>query len=421
MTRMLEHFQTLLEAAIQEPDRRLSQLALPGLQSPPYQRQTPAKWAACPRSDRETTPYVAPRSEVERRLAAIWAKMLGVDQIGVHDDFFDLGGDSLLAVRVMTRVCDALGVDLPAATLFLRPTIARLAVAVEAARPGRSETEPIAMPLVEELTASHMTPSRAQGQSLVPLRTDGTAPPLFCIHGLGGHIATLLPLAHGLAPGRPVYGLQGQGLDAGQTPHDRIEDMAACYLREIRGVQSRGPYWLAGWSMGGVIALEAARQLTAAGEEVPLLAMFDTYLSLPEFERLDLSEQSVIGRIAEQLDLSAAELGKLPLQEQWERIAEQASRAGGLDAAAIWRLAAVCKAHLVACSQYQGKRYEGTAVLFLAEADRSRPERRWKSFCPRLRVEAVPGNHYSMLRKPQVDALAERLGRYLAETTDGKK
>jgi thioesterase domain-containing protein len=84
-------------------------------------------------------------------------------------------------------------------------------------------------------------------------------------------------------------------------------------------------------------------------------------------------------------------------------------------------LAAVCKAHLLACSRYRGKRYEGAAVLFLAEAGRSRPERRWKSFCPRLRVESVPGDHYSMLRKPNVNLLAERLERYLAETTDGKK
>ena len=97
-------------------------------------------------------------------------------------------------------------------------------------------------------------------------------------------------MARGLAQGRPVYGLQGQGLDPGQQPHDRIEDMADAYLREIRGVQPHGPYLLGGWSMGGLIALEAARQLAAGGEEVSLLAMFDTYLSMPEFKKLDLND-----------------------------------------------------------------------------------------------------------------------------------
>ena len=173
--------------------------------------------------------------------------------------------------------------------------------------------------------------------------------------------------------------------------------------------------------MGGLIALEAARQLTAAGEEVSLVAMFDTYLSLPEFERLDLSEQSVIGWVAPQLNLSAADLRKLPLEEQWERIAEQASLAEGIDAAAIRRLAAVCKAHLLACSRYQAEPYQGAAVLFSAEVGRRRLERRWKSLCPRLRVESVPGNHYSMLRKPHVDVLAERLERHLAAAADGNK
>ena len=149
--------------------------------------------------------------------------------------------------------------------------------------------------------------------------------------------------------------------------------------------------------------------------------MFDTYLSVPEFERLDLSEQSVIGWIASQLNLSAGDLGKMPLEAQWECIAEQANRREGIEVAAIRRLAAVCKAHLVACSQYQPQAYPGPAVLFTAEVGRSRLERRWKSLCPRLRLEAVPGNHYSMLRKPHVDVLAERLGRYLAEAVNGEK
>ena len=415
IARMADELRALVEAAVGNPELRLSQLPQHGRDASATQPERDASATHKPRRSR------APRSRLEKQLAAIWTELLQVERVGANDDFFALGGRSLVAVRMMARAREATGVDVPLAALFAGPTIAELAARIEAARRGETDGEPAMMPLVEELASSLMAPSTAQGQSLAPLRTGGTAPPLFCIHGLGGHIATFLPLARGLAQGRPVYGLQGQGIDPGQTPHDRIEDMAAFYLREMRGVQARGPYLLAGWSMGGLIALEAARQLTAAGDEVSLVAMFDTYLSMPEFERLDLSEQSVIGWVAPQLNLSADDLRKLPLEEQWERIAQQAKLSEGIDAAAIRRLAAVCKAHLVACSQYQAEPYQGSAVLFSADVGRRRLERRWKSLCPRLRVESVPGNHYSMLRKPNVDVLVERLGRYLAETTGGEK
>ena len=136
-------------------------------------------------------------------------------------------------------------------------------------------------------------PPAAGEPSLVPLRTDGSATPLFCFHGMGGHVAGFLPLAERLAESRPVYGLQGEaGPD--QQPHDRIEAMADFYLREIRQTQPRGPYLFAGWSMGGLIALEAAASLQAAGEEVALVAMLDTYLSDEEFSAQDLSDGSVI-------------------------------------------------------------------------------------------------------------------------------
>ncbi len=282
-------------------------------------------------------------------MAAIWADLLRLERVGVYDNFFELGGHSLLAVRLGFPGAQRFSVDLPLATLFAGPTIAELAQHIEAAQRGETDDQPQEIPLVEELASSLLAPSVGQGQSLAPLRTGGSAPPLFCIHGLGGHIAAFLPLARGLAQGRPVYGLQGQGLDPGQQPHDRIEDMAAFYLREMREVQPRGPYLLAGWSMGGLIALEAAQQLAAGGEEVSLLAMFDTYLSMPEFEKLDLNEQSVMRWIAPQLNLSARELKKLPLEQQWERIAEQANLAEGIGVAEIRRMAAVCKAHLAAC------------------------------------------------------------------------
>ncbi len=284
--------------------------------------------------------------------------------------------------------------------------------------PGRDEPEgrPQDIPLIHEFAASLLVPSMGSGQSLAPLRTGGSAPPLFCIHGLGGHIAAFLPLARELAPDRPVYGLQGLGLDPGQQPHDSIEAMAAYYVSEMRQVQPRGPYLLAGWSLGGLIALEAAQQWRAAGEDVALVALFDTHLSIMDYEKLDLDDQSVIRWIAPHLELSVKELKKLPLEQQWQRIAEQADLAAeGIGVAEIRRLAAVCKAHVAAAVRYQPQPYRGRAVLFQADLGGSGLDRRWKSLCPRLRVETVPGNHYSMLRKPDVDVLAQRLEGYLRE------
>lgn len=269
-----------------------------------------------------------------------------------------------------------------------------------------------------------MTQMRAAGKSLgdhrslLPLRTGGAGQPLFCVHGLGGHVAGFMPLARGLSVERPVYGLQGLGLDPGQEPHDRIETMATFYLREIQDLQPEGPYLLCGWSMGGLIALEMAHQLAADGRQTALVAMLDSYLSVADYDKLDLDERSVIRWIAPHIGLSVADLKKLPVDAQWEQIAEKANLAQGIGVAEIRRLAAVCKAHLAAAARYSPRPYAGRAVLFRAGNAWGSVDHRWRSLCPRLQTEAVPGDHYSMLRRPNVDALAERLGRHLDARDD---
>ncbi len=198
--------------------------------------------------------YLAPRNPTEESLARIWGETLKIEKVGIRDSFFDLGGQSLLAVSLFARIEREFGKKLPLATLFKSPTIEQLAAALN--------------------NGSHDSP---QWASLVPIQSEGTEPPLFLVHGAGGNVLLYRWLAQHLAPDYPLYGLQSRGLDGKGTPLTTIEEMAVEYLREIRAVQPKGPYYLGGYCLGGTVAYEMAQILHREGEEVPLVAMLDTY------------------------------------------------------------------------------------------------------------------------------------------------
>jgi amino acid adenylation domain-containing protein len=199
--------------------------------------------------------YIAPTSKTEQKLSVIWQEVLKLSKVGMKDNFFDLGGTSLLAVRVFQRITAEFERKLPLATLFRSPTIAQLAAILDDG--GLS---------VEEGWAS-----------LIPIQPNGDYKPLFLVHGAGGNVLLYQALAKRLAPRYPLYGLQSQGLDGESEPLKSIEEMAERYVREIRGVQPRGPYFLGGYCLGGTVAYEMAQQLHREGEEVALVAMLDTY------------------------------------------------------------------------------------------------------------------------------------------------
>jgi non-ribosomal peptide synthetase component F/thioesterase domain-containing protein/acyl carrier protein len=199
--------------------------------------------------------FVAPRSDTEKKLARIWADALKLEQIGIRQSFFELGGQSLMAVSLFAQIEKEFGRRLPLATLLRAPTIEQLA---------------------NELDGKTVTPAGGW-PSLAPIQTGGNGPRLFLVHGAGGNVLLYRSLGQHLAPAVQLYGLQSQGLDGISKPLYSMEEMATRYIRELRAVQPSGPYFLGGYCLGGNIAYEMAQQLSQAGEEVALVAMLDTY------------------------------------------------------------------------------------------------------------------------------------------------
>jgi thioesterase domain-containing protein/acyl carrier protein len=204
----------------------------------------------CPEDD--ISFYIAPRTNVEMMLADIWSEYLNLKKVGIYDNFFELGGHSLIAVKVMTKIERLTGKRLPLASLLEKPTIERQARLLDL--DGRSVT----------------------WDSLVPIKPQGAKMPLYIVHGAGLNVLLFNAVAMGLAPDQPVYGLQAKGLDGIEEPLKTIEEMAAFYVGAVTRHNPNGPYALSGFSFGGIIAWEMARQLKAEGREVKLLALFDT-------------------------------------------------------------------------------------------------------------------------------------------------
>ena len=192
---------------------------------------------------------IEPRNRIELQLVAIWEQVLGMTPIGVRDNFFALGGYSLLALRMFSAIERTFGTRLPMAVLFQAPTIEQLA---------------------DVLADEGCT---VRWRSLVAIQPEGKRPPLFAVPGVGGNVLVFARLAKLLGDDQPFYGLQARGLDGKEKPFMRVEEMAAHYIEEIRSVQPRGPYFIGGTCTGGLAAYEIAQQLTAQGEEVLLTIM----------------------------------------------------------------------------------------------------------------------------------------------------
>jgi len=218
--------------------------------------------------------YTEPVTAIEKKLAALWRQVLGVERVGLHDNFFQLGGDSLTAAEMVARFPEYFGMELPLASLFEASTIAGLTAYLQRAE---TASDPLAV--------------------VLPLRMARRERPLFCIHpavGLSWGYASLLRY---LDEKLPVYGLQSRGLRGDASLPGSIAQIAADYLAQMRRIQPEGPYRMLGWSLGGLIAHELAAQLQAAGQQVEFLALLDAYPFVVDSAASDAGESDEIKAI----------------------------------------------------------------------------------------------------------------------------
>jgi FkbH-like protein len=243
-----------------------------------------------------SVPYAAPRTHTERELCAIWAALLKVDQVGIHDDFFALRGSSLLAVRLFSQIEKTLGKALPLVTLFQAPTIEKLAHAIDQRK-------------------AHSTTS-----SIVPIQADGSRPPLVLVHGAGGGILWgYANLAAHLGSDQPVYAIEPR-LAAAARESLSVEQMAQAYLADLRAFQPRGPYYIGGYCFGGYVAYEMARLLEQANERVALLALIDSAAPNGNYERIPWTEPIFYLRWACNTCFWLADFISVGPREQWQFI-----------------------------------------------------------------------------------------------------
>ncbi|WP_445251739.1 MULTISPECIES: non-ribosomal peptide synthetase [unclassified Microcoleus] len=368
---------------------------------------------------------IAPRTPTESTLAQIWATILNAECVGIRDNFFDLGGDSLLAIRLINEINQQFERELPLSALFLNPTIEGLADSLS------SETNSL------------------EWSPLVAIKSRGKNPPFFCVHPIFGVVFPYCELAFGLGENQPFYGLQPKGIDGESSPLTSIEDMAADYIAALRTVQPKGPYFLGGWSFGGLVAFEMAQQLLAAGDEVALLAVLDTLAPVSankpsfwdgckfilttvsrsiwpfvvDYFRLVAAAENVqsggiaakFPKLNKMLNLAANFLHRW----NWKQavmvsILSQESKERSWRELAIPSMFTVFQANSQATLSYVPKIYPQRITLFRSREQLSMSNQDttlgWSELTTqKVEVIRVPGNHLTMLRKPCVEVLAQQL------------
>jgi amino acid adenylation domain-containing protein len=339
---------------------------------------------------------IGARNDEEAAIAAIWRELLRVADVGVEADFFEIGGHSLLALQILVQIRDRLGVDLPSETLFEHTTVAALAILVRRARG------------VPEQAAKSVAPAPLAARTfhaLVRIKEDGDRAPFFCVHGAGGNVLNLRSVSLALPREQPFYGLQAYGVDGVTRPHSTIEEMAEAYLREVREVQRHGPYLLGGYSGGGIVAFEMAQRLTAAGEEVPLLAFVDTFHPSMRMRRIPLAHRIARLRTEALAYLEQVVARRLAMvRERWQLHEIDEYLRAGWEIPLALREQQLVQSFAGAVERYEPRPWSGHATLFRAERTDYvfgglGPRHGWeRHVLGGVDVRIVPGDHGSLVQ-----------------------
>ncbi len=337
---------------------------------------------------------------VKGGLQRVWQELFGRSSIDSNADFFELGGTSLLAVRMVALARERLGVELRTEDVLSAPRLGDL--------------------------AARISPKHAPERGWSPVTavsTSGTRPPLFCVHGGGGALLSYATLAQALGEDQPFYGIQARGLEADHELFESLEEMAAFYVEPLRQLQPRGPYCLLGYCFGGLVALEIARRLLDAQEEVAFLGLIDTALPRVQtadsgVDRMDEVER-LMTLFGDRLGIEEAQLRRRAPGERLEYLVESARRVGKVadhvEPSQAVRYLRLSQNHLELQTNFEPHPYPGAINYFrAAEGGLLRsgadPSRGWEQIAAgSLRVIDVPGDHWTMVEEPAVNTLAEAI------------
>ncbi|MFG2375584.1 amino acid adenylation domain-containing protein [Streptomyces sp. NPDC048504] len=355
--------------------------------------------------------FEKPRDATEITLARMWTEILGVSQVGVHDHFFDVGGHSLLAVRLSSAIRAEWDVEIPISVMLGRQgTVAELAAIV---RSGGQET--------------------ARGPLVVLREGDPALRPVFLFHPFGGTVFCYVELTRHLPPGRPVLAVEAPGIQNEGEAEISVEAMATRYIDLLREVQPNGPYALGGWCFGGVISYEVAGQLRALGEEIEFVVGIDSRAPVEENIPESADDSTILSWFARDLavpagktlDIPADELRALGGDAAFDHILQQAAAIGVLaedaDRATILRYFEAYLANGIALQTYLPEPADLDLVLLRAADEQTDygPKLGWEALIKgELHVIDVAGDHNSVMYPPYAELAARAIAPHMEGPTD---